>query len=83
MKDIKKGDLVAVTFDAPGDVGITDEMKQFEGGIYKVSKVRYSPTRMTRFAYTYELDGCVSSKGVPFTFTRDWIAPIREVNYEP
>ena len=73
MSKIKVGDHVLVTFNAPGDVGITDEMKQFKGGIYKVSKVRYSPTRMTRFAYTYELQGCVSSKGVPFTFTSDWI----------
>lgn len=73
MSKIKVGDFVVVTFDAPGDVGITDEMRQYKGGIYKVSKVRYSPTRMTRLAYTYELDGCVSSKGVPFTFTSDWI----------
>lgn len=73
MSKIKVGDFVVVTFDAPGDVGITDEMKQYKGGIYKVSKVRYSPTRMTRLAYTYELDGCVSSRGVPFTFTSDWI----------
>ena len=73
MSEFKIGDTVLLTLDSPGPVGITDEMKQFEGKIYKVSKVRYSPTRMTRFAYTYELDGCVSSKGVPFTFTSDWI----------
>ena len=73
MREFNVGDLVAVTFDAPGDVGITDEMIQFKGRIYKVSKVRCSPTRMTRYAYTYQLDGCVSSKGVPFTFTSDWI----------
>ena len=73
MSNIKVGDVVRVTYDASGDVGITDEMRQYKGNTYKVTKVKYSPTRMTRLAYTYELDGCVSSKGVPFTFTIDWI----------
>ena len=73
MSNIKVGDVVRVTYDASGDVGITDEMRQYKGNTYKGTKVKYSPTRMTRLAYTYELDGCVSSKGVPFTFTGDWI----------
>lgn len=73
MREFHTGQLVVLTLDSPGPVGITDEMRQYKGEIHKVSKVRYSPTRMTRLAYTYELDGCVSSKGVPFTFTSDWI----------
>ena len=30
MSKIKLGDFVVVTFDAPGDVGITDEMRQYK-----------------------------------------------------
>ena len=55
-------------------IGVTPELSRMEERIFYISRIR------TLHNHTlYELDGCVSKKGVPFTITADWMAPYHEV----
>jgi len=69
------GDAVMLLFGPPQmSVGVTPELRRLEERVFYVSKVR------TKHNYTlYELEGCISKKGVPFTITADWMAPYHEV----
>ena len=78
MKGYEVGDLVLVTFDSPGKVGIEKGMLQYKDKIFRVSKVRPAPVRATTYSETYELEGVVSRMGVPYTITRDWMQPVME-----
>ena len=71
----KVGDPVMLWFGSVNArVGVTPELAQMEERIFYVSKA-YTLKNHT----LYELDGCKSKKGVPFTISADWLAPYHEV----
>ena len=79
MSKIKVGDFVVVTFDAPGDVGITDGLRHYQDRIFRISRAKtFQGSNVTTRGTYYELKGCVSDKGIPYAVTMDWIRPIRE-----
>ena len=69
------GDAVMLLFGPPTSrVGVTPELAKMEERVFYVSRIR------TLHNHTlYELEGCVSKMGVPFTVTADWLAPYHEV----
>ena len=54
-------------------LGVTPELSKMEERVFTISKVKF----VHNFTI-YELDGCVSKKGMPFTISRDWMIPYRE-----
>lgn len=46
-------------------------IRKFEDHVFTVSKVKWFKT--TRY---YELQGCVSEKGVPYSFAGDWLQKV-------
>ena len=82
MNELKIGDPVLLTLDSPGAVGITAGLKRYKDRRFRISKiVRVIPVnKLTgcRGCY-YELEGCVSPKGVPYGITSDWMRKITEV----
>lgn len=76
----KVGDYVKLTLDSPGYVGIVKELERLKGRTFRISKAKLSPTKATNFKVMYELDGCTSKMGVPFTITSDWLQPAAEVD---
>ena len=78
MSKFNLGDLVILSFNSPGKVGIEKGMLQYKDKIFRVSKVRPAPVRATTYSETYELEGVVSRMGVPYAITGDWIRSVRE-----
>lgn len=69
------GDAVMLLFGPEiMSLGVTPELRQMEERIFYVSKVRTISTHAV-----YELEGCKSKAGVPFTITADWLMPYNEV----
>ena len=81
MNELKVGDPVLLTLDSPGAVGITEGLKRYKDRRFRISKiVRVIPVNKLpgcRGCY-YELEGCVSPKGVPYGITSDWMQKITE-----
>ena len=48
------------------------EVAKFNGQQFLVSKVKRLRTHDT-YGYMYELRGCVSEKGIPYTFVEEWL----------
>lgn len=67
------GDAVMLLF-GPDTLGATPELRQMEERIFYISKVRTISTHAV-----YELEGCKSKAGVPFTIMADWLMPYNEV----
>ena len=82
MNELKVGDPVLLTLDSLGAVGITEGLKRYKDRRFRISKiVRVIPVNKLpgcRGCY-YELEGCVSPKGVPYGITSDWMRKITEV----
>ncbi len=82
MNELKVGDPVLLTLDSPGAVGITEGLKRYKDRRFRISRiVRVIPVNKLpgcRGCY-YELEGCVSPKGVPYGITSDWMQKITEV----
>ena len=82
MRILQVGDPVLLTLDSPGDLGITDGLKRYKDRRFRISRVGTIAPKTGSPWYRgiyYELDGCVSEKGVPYAITEDWIQPIREL----
>ena len=62
------GDRVMVV---PKSESTATSIRKFEGHIFAVSKVKWCNT--TRY---YELKGCVSDKGIPYSFAGDWLQKV-------
>lgn len=70
--EYKTGQKVCVILD--GSKFITDKMKYFNHQTYHISRVRHLKQRGTTHYWTYyELEGCVSEKGVPYSFVGEWL----------
>lgn len=79
MRDYKVGELVTLTLDSPGSVGITEGLKRHQGKVFRIKKtigLRISESGW--YEPYYELVGCVSEAGKPYAITQDWIKPIRD-----
>ena len=79
MSEFKVGDPVLLTLDSPGDLGITNGLKRYKDRRFRISRVGTIAPKTGSPCIYYELDGCVSEKGVPYSVTEDWIQPIREL----
>ena len=82
MNELKVGDPVLLTLDSLGAVGITEGLKRYKDRRFRISRiVRVIPVNKLpgcRGCY-YELEGCVSPKGIPYGITSDWMRKITEV----
>ena len=83
MSILKVGDPVLLSFNTPGrKEGVTPGLEAYKDRRFRISKIKLvapgSGSPWYRGIY-YELDGCVSDKGVPYSITEDWIEPIREL----
>jgi len=56
-------------------IGVTPELSRMEERIFYISRIRTLHNHSL-----YELEGCVSKRGVPFTITQDWLVPYHEVS---
>lgn len=80
MRDFKAGELVLLTLDSAGPVGITPGLRRYKDKKFRIKKVvslRLSTSTMWYGTY-YELAGCVSRAGIPYAVIGDWIRPTRE-----
>ncbi len=69
---INIGDMVMLAFGPmSAQLGVTPELRQLEERKYRVKSYRWLGGKLI-----YELDGCKSKAGIPFTITEDWIVPI-------
>jgi hypothetical protein len=79
MREFHTGQLVVLTLDSPGPVGITDGLRHYQDRIFRISRAKtFQSSNVTTRGTYYELKGCVSDKGIPYAVTMDWIRPIRE-----
>lgn len=69
------GDVVLLDFGPlSAQLGVTPELRQFQERKFRINKVSHFGAQPT-----YELEGCVSRMGVPFTISHDWCFLVREV----
>lgn len=78
--DFKVGDLVLLTFDTGGYVGITPRMLKYKDRKFRVARVKHikGQTKTNHGTY-YELKGCVTEYGIPYAIMPSWIRPMREL----
>lgn len=75
--EYKCGQKVMVILDAAQY--ITNDMKSFNQQVFRISRVRHLKQHGTTHYWTYyELDGCESEKGVPYSFSGDWLYDVGE-----
>ena len=74
MQEFKIGDLVVLTLDSPGKVGITYGLNKLKGQKFRINgyKSLTGAVQTNRHAY-YTLKGCVTKYGIPYAITPDWI----------
>ena len=66
------GKLVAVHFD-PGDRIPNIGARKYDGTVHRIVK----ETAYGTYGSMFELDGCVSDQGVPYTFTADELEVVK------
>ena len=80
MREFHIGQLVVLTLDSPGTVGITDGLREFKDKIFPVASYKtVMPDHKkpsTRCSY-YTLKGVETKYGIPYAITEDWIVPAR------
>ena len=73
MQHLRTGQEVTIIFD-PGDAAITPEMVKYNKTTTVISRIhKPANTHGSQYGLQYELEGCVSSSGVPFIFTKDML----------
>jgi len=81
MFEFSVGDLVLLTFDTGGYIGITRDLLKYKDRKFRVSRVkRIKGQTKTNFGTYYELRGCESEYGIPYAIMPGWIVPMRELN---
>ena len=63
------GDRVRVV---PSVEVTANTIRKYTGHVFSISKVKWCKT--TRY---YELEGCRSEKGVPYSFAEDWLQRVK------
>lgn len=80
MFEFNVGDLVLLTFDTGGYIGITRNMLKYKDRKFRVSRVkRIKGQSTTNFGTYYELKGCETEHGIPYAIMPSWIVPMREL----
>lgn len=82
MRSYQTGDLVLLTLDSPGAVGITHGLKQLKDRKFRINKiVAINPSGKNPGCrgFYFELKGCESERGIPYAITEDWIMPMKEL----
>lgn len=80
MFEFKPGDLVLLTFETGGHVGITQDLLRYKDRKFRVSRVkRIKGQTKTNNGTYYELKGCESEYGIPYAIMPGWIVPMREL----
>lgn len=83
MREFHIGQLVILTLDAPGTVGITDGLRAYKDRVFRVASYKMvAPSTKAsgcRGIY-YTLAGCESKYGVPYAIDGDWIVPVKEAD---
>lgn len=81
VSSFRVGQEVYLTLDSIGPVGITEGMRKYRGRKFRISNYKSltGEAATNRHCY-YELEGCVSKYGVPYSITPDWIVPAREAD---
>lgn len=81
QREIKPGDKVYLMLN-PTTVGCVEGLQKWNRQEFRVSKVVYASDRnwagSAKGAVYFELDGCVSDRGVPYGVLREWIIPLWE-----
>lgn len=74
-KEFQIGDEVTLVL-TPTLIGIVPEMWKYDGQTFRISRICYKKLKeFAKGAVYYELEGCVSEAGVPFSILREWIYP--------
>ena len=82
QRELYEGEEVLLLLD-PNDLGVTPGMMKWNECSFRISKAVYStdrgnPAGRNGIIY-FELEGCVSEYGVPYSIVRDWIVPVRSL----
>ena len=67
---LKIGDKVKVCI-KPGEPTATPAVRKYNKAVSVISKVSYAGS-----SYYYELLGCESDFGIPFSFAEEWLMPM-------
>lgn len=70
---LKTGDRVLIHFPS-NDSAVVRDMRRFHNTTSIVKSVKRLNTQML----VATLEGCVSQKGLPYTFVEDWLTPLDE-----
>ena len=79
INSFRVGQKVYLTLDSPGKVGITPGIRPYKDGQFRISKMKaLRGVGVTNVKVYYELKGCVSKHGIPYSVTADWMVPAGE-----
>ena len=74
----KLGEKVTIVLD-PLDISVTNGMLKYNGLDAAISKIcKATGSNRVYQPYGYELEGCVSDMGIPYTFTKDMLVLVGE-----
>jgi len=81
QRQLFEGDEVMLVLDPNPltSLGITPGMRKWDGCVFNISKIKYSKHPSINGPVYFELEGCVSEYGVPYSICRDWIVPTRSL----
>lgn len=80
QRELFEGDEVLLLLD-PHELGVVPGMMKWNECSFRISKAVYSSDRGhpvgTKGVIYFELEGCVSEYGIPYSILREWIHPQR------
>lgn len=74
---LKLGQRVKVMI-PPGEQQNAGAVRQFHGKVTVIKKGKHVYDGKCSFGNTYELVGCKSDHGTPYTFPEEWLIPLGE-----
>ena len=74
-KNIHKGDMVLVM--APTDYNLAEPVTKYNGEFHRVTRILGACYNSPN-SRAVELEDCVSEKGIPYLFLRDWVTVVDE-----
>lgn len=80
-REVRKGDKVVLRLKPHvSAIGITPELRAFDGSTFRVKRVKQIKAKQEHarvvYGIYYELRGCESALGVPFSILREWLLPV-------
>lgn len=74
---IQKGDKVKIQI-PPREQKIAAGGYKYDGETHTVTRAKSLRKRDGSYADIYELEGCVSRMGVPYTYCAEWLTEVEE-----